>query len=135
MAIDYPAWIVLFTGVYAISASVGELRQPGFWVSMVDDLANTSAVRFIVGIMLIAIGGALYLVGSWASDDWALILVKLLGAWMVIEGALFLAIGDVFLRFASAMMGAATRVWVLISLLLGLVMAAFAAARLFVPLS
>ncbi|MEO1221850.1 MAG: hypothetical protein AAFY42_10940, partial [Pseudomonadota bacterium] len=82
-----------------------------------------------------AIGGALYLVGSWASDDWALILVKLLGAWMVIEGALFLAIGDVFLRFASAMMGAATRVWVLISLLLGLVMAAFAAARLFVPLS
>jgi hypothetical protein len=135
MAIDYPAWIVLFTGVYAISASVAELRQPGFWLSMVEDVTNSSAIRFVVGIMLIAIGGALYLIGPWASDDWMFILVKVLGAWMVIEGALILAVGDAFMRFASAMMGSATKLWVGISLLLGLAMAGFAAARLFAPLS
>ncbi|WP_421993090.1 hypothetical protein [Qipengyuania sp.] len=30
-AIDIPAWIALFFGLYALSAAIGELRMPGGW--------------------------------------------------------------------------------------------------------
>lgn len=123
---DYTAWIVLVIGIYAASASIGELRTPGMWLRMVDDLERSPAARFLTGIVCLAIGTPLYLAGSWASGDWMAFAVRLIGAWAVIEGALFLAVGEPFMAFSRRLMGTATRLWAWLSLLLGL--AAIAAA-------
>jgi len=127
---DIAAWIILLTGIYSIAASVGELRKPGMWLSMIDNIAGTVAIRFLTGIVLIAMGGAVYLVGSWDTDDWMVIVVKVLGGWMIIEGALFLAFGDAFIAFGRKMMAAATRVWALLSLVLGIALTIAAVLRL-----
>ena len=128
-SIDIPAWIVLLMGVYSMAAAIGEMRSPGMWVSMVDNLVDNPGLRFISGIMLIAIGGAIYLVGPWNSGDWMLIVAKLLGAWMVIEGALFIAVGDAFMTFAKRLMGSAAKLWTVIALLAGIAMVIVAALR------
>jgi len=126
---DYSAFIILLTGIYAISASIGELRSPGMWASMIDNLADVTALRFITGIVLIVMGGVAYAVGSWDMSDWVPVIVKVLGAWMVIEGALFLAVGDLFIEFGRRMMGAATKLWVSLSLLMGIAFVIAAALR------
>ncbi len=126
---DYSAFVILLTGIYAISASIGELRSPGMWASMIDNLADVTALRFITGIVLIVMGGVAYAVGSWDMSDWVPVIVKVLGAWMVIEGALFLAVGDLFIEFGRRMMGAATKLWVSLSLLMGIAFVIAAALR------
>lgn len=127
---DYPAWILLLFGIYAISAALGELFKPGFWTSMVDNVIEQPGLRFLIGIVLIALGGALYLVAPWDFSDWMLVAVKFVGAWMVVEGALFLAIGDKFLGFANRMMGAAPRLWAWLSLLIGIALVVVAELRI-----
>ena len=82
--LDYPAWIMLAFGIYALGAGLGELFKPGFWLSMVADLEAHPALRFITGIICVAIGTALYLVGPWGSGDWMLSAIKIIGACMVI---------------------------------------------------
>ena len=42
--------------------------------------------------------------------------IKIIGAWMVIEGALFLAFGDLLLKFAKSLMGLASRLWASLSI-------------------
>ena len=126
--IDYPAWIILAVGVYAAAAGIGEWRKPGFWMGMLDEVAQSAALRFLTGIFCIALGTALYLVAPWDMSDWMLVVIKLIGAWMVIEGALFLAFGDFFMGFAKRVMGIANRFWAGLSILLGV--AAIVAAEL-----
>ena len=117
---DYPAWVILAFGIYSFAAGVGELRSPGFWASMIDNIDKNPAVRFLAGIILIAIGAPLYLMGPWSDADWMLVVVKIIGAGMILEGALFLAFGDWFTRFARWLMGYASRLWVWIAILFGI---------------
>lgn len=129
-AFDYPAWIILVFGVYALAAGIGEIRAPGVWEKMVVDLERVTALRFLTGIICIGIGTPLYLIAPWGSTDWMVIAVKLIGGWMVIEGALFLAVGDWFVAFARRLMGAASRLWALLSVLIGLAAIVAAAVRI-----
>ncbi len=117
---DYPAWIVLAFGIYALAAGIGELRSPGFWERMAGNLHQLPALRFLTGLVCIAIGTALYLIEPWGRADWMLHAVKIVGAWMVVEGALFLAVGDWFIAFAKRLMGAAPRLWAILSILIGI---------------
>ena len=128
-SIDVPAWIVLLTGVYSMAAAIGEFRSPGMWMKMFNDLADAPGLRFVSGIMLIAMGGAIYLVGPWDSSDWMLVVAKFLGVWMIVEGALFIAFGDAFLNFARRLMGAAEKLWVAIAFLIGVGLTVAAALR------
>lgn len=118
--IDYPAWIIMAVGIYSLAAGIGELRNPGFWASMIADLERISAIRFITGLFLIAIGTAMYLIGPWGSDDWMRIAVKFIGGWMVIEGAIFLAFGDFMIAFSKRMMAIVNRFWAYLAVLIGL---------------
>ena len=61
---------------------------------MISNVAENPAIRFLIGIFLISIGTALYLVGSWNTTDQMVIFIKLVSLVMVIEGALFLAVGE-----------------------------------------
>lgn len=118
---DYPAWIILAMGLYALGAGLGELLRPGGWMAMVGELEKNHALRFVTGIICLAIGTALYLVEPWGRADWMLYVVKIIGAWMVVEGFVFLAAGEWLIGIAKRMMGYNPRLGAGISMLLGLV--------------
>ena len=119
-AADLPSWIILLLGIYSFAAGVGELRQPGLWSRMMWEVERSSALQFLTGVACIVIGGAIYLSNPWNPQDIGSILVTVLGAWILIEGVLFLAFGDVFLRFTGPLMRAVNKYWALASAGLGL---------------
>lgn len=126
---DISAWIALFVGLYALGAAVGELRSPGSWAAMLDGFENNEALRFLTGIVVLALGATIYLVNPWRPDDWLSIVVTVLGGGMVVEGLVILGFGRPFLHFASLMMGAVNRVWALLSAGLGIVLVCVAMLR------
>lgn len=119
-AYDIPAWIVLIFGIYSLSAGLGEWRANGLWARMVDEMEKFAALRFLAGIACLAIGAALYLIAPWGTGDWMAIMVKIIGGWMVIEGALFLAAPDALLALSRRMLTSATRLWAGLAILIGL---------------
>ena len=42
---DIPAWIALFVGLYSLAGAVGELRSPGLWLRLVEDIERSPATR------------------------------------------------------------------------------------------
>lgn len=129
---ELPAWIALFLGLYSLAAAVGELRAPGSWMAMVEDLEQSHAARFLTGIICLAVGAALYLAVPWqsaaASGDWLAVAVSVLGGLIVAEGLIFLAAGDRILALSRRMMGSHTSLWAGFA-------AVFGAGVLFVALS
>lgn len=126
---DISAWIALFIGLYALGAAIGELRSPGSWAAMLDEFETNEALRFLTGIVVLALGATIYLVNPWRPDDWLSIVVTVIGGGMVVEGVVILGFGRPFLHFASAMMGAVNRAWALLSAGLGLVLVCVAMLR------
>lgn len=126
---DIPAWIALFMGLYALGAAIGELRSPGSWAAMLDGFENNEALRFLTGIVVLALGAAIYLVNPYDPADWLSVVITLVGAGMVLEGVVILGFGRPFLHFASAMMGTVNRAWALLSAGLGLVLICAAMLR------
>ncbi len=126
---DIPAWIALFTGLYALGAAIGELRSPGSWAAMLDGFERNEALRFLTGIVLLALGAAIYLVNPWNPADWLSICVTVLGGGMALEGFIMLAWGRAFMHFASALLGAVNRVWALIAAGMGIVLICVALLR------
>lgn len=112
-------WITFFIGLYAVAAGIGEFRRPGFWAKMVQEFRENNALQFLTGMVTLAIGATIYLVNPWNPGDLLSILITVLGAWIFVEGALILAVGDWFLSFASKMMGAANRLWAGLSIVIG----------------
>lgn len=113
-------WITFFIGLYAVAAGIGEFRRPGFWAKMVREIRESSALRFLTGMVTLAVGATIYLVNPWNPGDLLSILITVLGGWIFIEGALILAVGDWFLNFASKLMGTANRIWAGFSIVVGL---------------
>jgi hypothetical protein len=130
-AADIPAWIALLMAVYALGASAGELLRPGSWNAMLDSFGNSPATSFLTGMVLIAMGGAIYLVTPvWADADWLALLVKVMGGSMVVEGFAVLAISHTFMTFARKLVGNAGRSWALFSLVIGAALAAVSLNRI-----
>ncbi len=119
-------WITFFIGLYAVAAGLGEFRRPGFWAKMVMEFRESRALQFLTGMVTLALGATIYLVNPWVPGDLLSILITVLGAWIFVEGALILAFGDWFLKFAGKLMGATNRIWASFSIAIGLV-AIFAA--------
>lgn len=113
-------WITFFIGLYAVAAGLGEFRRPGFWARMVQEFRESHALQFLTGFVTLAIGATIYLVNPWNPSDLLSILITVLGAWIFIEGALILAVGDWFLTFAGKLMGSASRLWAGLSVVIGL---------------
>lgn len=126
---DISAWIALFMGLYAFGAAVGELRSPGSWAAMLEGFENNEALRFLTGIVVLALGAAIYLVNPWNPLDWLSVLVTLMGAGMALEGVVILAFGRPFLHFASQLFGVVNRGWALLSAGIGIVLVCVALLR------
>lgn len=127
--IDIPAWIILFVGLYSLTASIGEWRSPGTWKAMLADFERSAGLRFVTGFFLLSLGAAIYTVNPWRPDDWLSILVTVLGGIMALEGALILAMGDRFLGFSRWLIGRANRAWAAFSALLGVALIVVATLR------
>lgn len=124
------AWIALFTGLYALAAAVGELREPGSWAKMLDEFVASPALRLVTGLMCIFGGAAIYLVNPWIPADWLAIVVSVLGGWIVAEGLLIIAAGDRFLGFARKLIAKGGTAWAGFSALFGAVFIIAALSRL-----
>ncbi|TIX49740.1 hypothetical protein [Alteraurantiacibacter aquimixticola] len=124
------AWIALFLGLYAVGAAIGELRSPGSWAAMLEDFEEHEGLRFLTGIVVLALGAAIYLVNPWNPADWLSVLVTVMGGGMALEGVVILGFGRPFLHFAASMLGAVNRVWALIAGVLGVVLVCIALLRL-----
>jgi len=125
-----PAWIALFMGLYALSASIGELLNPGTWQKMLEDFGANTGLSFLTGIVCIGLGGLIYLASPWNPDDWLAVLVTVMGAGMAAEGCVMLAFGERFYRFARALLGTFNKGWAWLSALLGVALIAVAILRL-----
>jgi hypothetical protein len=125
---DTPAWIALFVGLYSLAAGFGELRNPGLWAKMTDDIERSPALLFLTGMYCLAIGAAIYLVTPWREGDWLSIVISVMGGFMVAEGLVFLAAGKQFIGFWKGLLSSRMNLWAGMSVLLG-------AAILFVALS
>lgn len=124
------AWIMFFIGLYSLAAAAGELRSPNTWWAMLKDFERSAALRFLTGLLVLALGAAVYLVNPWLPGDWLSVVVSALGGVMIAEGLLILAAGDRFLHVARALIGRAGRAWAGLSALLGIAMILLAMSRL-----
>lgn len=115
------AWITFFIGLYSLAAGIGEFRQPGFWAGMVREVRASSAIQFLVGLVTITIGAAIYLVNPYNPKDILSILITVIGAVIFLEGAAILAFGNWFMGIAGKMMNSGNKVWAGLSILLGVV--------------
>lgn len=127
---DVSAWIAFFVGLYALAAAAGELRSPNTWWTMLKDFERSPALRFLTGLVTLALGATIYLVNPWRPDDWLAIAVSVVGGVAVAEGLLILAAGERFLHFARALIGRAGRAWAGLAALLGIGAIVVAMARL-----
>jgi len=128
--LDIPAWIALFLGLYALAAAVGEFRQPGMWMAMLQELERSAALAFLTGLICIALGAAIYLVSPWRPGDWLSVTISVIGGLCAVEGMLILAAGDRFLGLARSVFTHARRVWAGLSALVGFALILTALARL-----
>ncbi|MDA7787977.1 hypothetical protein N8940_01955 [Sphingomonadaceae bacterium] len=128
---DIPAWIALFAGLYALSASIGEFVHPGGWGKMAKEVTASYGLRFVIGIMLIALGAAVYLVTPWMPSDWLSVVITALGGLMVLEGCAMLAFGHEWMKLAGGMLTSAGRIWAALSGIIGLALIAAALLRLY----
>lgn len=117
---DIPAWFALFLGLYALAAAAGELRAPNTWWMMLKEFERSPALRFITGLVTLALGATIYLVNPWRPGDWLAVTVSVLGGVAVAEGLLILAAGDRFVHFGRALLGRAGRAWAALAALFGI---------------
>ena len=125
-----PAWIVLFMGVYAFAAAMGELRLPGTWAGILSDLEQSPGLRFIAGFFTLTLGAIVYLVTPWRPDDWLFVAVSAVGGVMVAEGILLLAAGERFVTISRRLVAGASEVWAGASAVLGAGLIFIALSRL-----
>lgn len=124
---EISAWIILFIGLYSLAAGAGELRAPGGWAAMLEDFEQHPGLRFLAGLVTLALGAAIYLVNPWRPGDWLAIIVSVIGGVMIVEGVLLLASGDRLIHFSRKLIGKSTKGWAGFAALLGAacVLAAF----------
>lgn len=106
------------------------MRSPGGWAVMLKDFERSPALRFLTGLVTLALGATIYLVNPWRPEDWLAIVVSVIGGIAIAEGLLILAAGERFLSMGRALLGRGGRVWAGFSALFGFAMLLVALSRL-----
>lgn len=118
-AADIPAWIALFLGLAILAVCVAELRQPGGWMKLVEELEASFALRFVTGFLTLAFGAAVYLVTPWDRADWLSMLVTVIGGLGAAKGLLILAAPDRIMGLGRRILGTRSTLIAGIDALLG----------------
>ena len=117
---DATAWTSLLLGLFLFASAIGELRRPGTWRAMLQEVEQSSALQLTLGIIELALGAAVYLANPWNPQDWLAAFMTIIGGLMIIEAVIFLAIADLYLRFWLPRIGTNWRGWAVVSFLIGL---------------
>ncbi|UIP07716.1 hypothetical protein LY632_04775 [Erythrobacter sp. SDW2] len=118
-AADMSAWIALFLGLAIMAASVAELRAPGGWMKLVEELEASFALRFVAGFVTVMFGALVYLANPWDRGDWLSVLVTVIGGIGVAKGLLILAAPDRIMGLGRRILGNRSTVIAGIDALLG----------------
>lgn len=127
-ASDMSAWIALFLGLAIMAVSVAELRAPGGWMKLVEELEASFALRFVTGFFTVMFGAIVYLANPWDGGDWLSVLVTVIGGIGVTKGLMILAAPDRIMGLGRRILGSRSTLIAGIDALLG-------AALLFAALS
>jgi uncharacterized protein YjeT (DUF2065 family) len=107
-------------GLYMIVVGIGGLVAPQRWRAMMDDLDRSPGLVMALGFAVFAVGAALVLIHSIWTDPLAII-VSLVGYAALIEGALLLAVPGPLLKVGFWSLPF-TRVWAIVSIVLGILL-------------
>lgn len=124
-----PAWTALFLGIFALFAGIGELRKPGHWQKMLEEISASPALQILTALIELVLGAIVYLVNPWASPDWLSSAMSVLGGVMCLEAIVILAFSDVYTAFWLRRFGPLSKLWVAISMLFGLALIVLAIPR------
>ena len=101
-------WIALFLGLYILAAVYAELKRPGNWAGMIEEMSGSKSLRLLAGIIAFTMGAAIYLVTPWRPDDWLSVAVTILGALAVAKGVLLIAASDGTLKLFKRVLSGKT---------------------------
>lgn len=114
-----PAWTSLFLGLFALFAGIGELRKPGHWEKMLQEIAASPALQLVTALIELFMGAVIYLANPWASPDWLSGVMSVLGGLMVLEALVVLAFSDLYVAFWLRRFGPLSRLWAWLSIVIG----------------
>ena len=92
--------LAAFVGLYLIAAGIGLLREQGSYSKMMNELKDNTALGFVTGAFVLALGAAMVAV----HDVWTgplAIIVSVIAWWTLIKGFCLLAIRNQFLAWAN----------------------------------
>lgn len=107
-------------GLYWIAAGIGLLMAPERMRAMVDDLVRVPGLTYGIGLGVFAIGTAI-LIPHHVLYDPLSVIVTALAALFALEGLLLIAVPGLLVRVAQPFLSH-TRVWAVVSLVLGVLM-------------
>lgn len=103
-------WIALFLGLYILAAVYAELKRPGNWAGMIEEMSGSPSLRLLAGIIAFTMGVAIYLTTPWRPDDWLSVTVTILGALAVAKGVLLIVASDATLGIWTRLLSGKTTV-------------------------
>lgn len=127
--VEAPSWSALFLGLFLFFCALGELRRPGSWRAMVEELGASPGFQIMTGLFEMTLGVAVYLCNRAAPPDWLAVLMMVLGGVMVIEAVVITAFTDLLLPVWRRVLGGAAKAWAIFGLLAGAGLMAAGLAR------
>jgi len=111
------AWLSVLLGAWLLAGGLGAIARGNLWPEIVADFERSPALVAITGAVAFAVGALIVTFHNlWASP--AAIIVSAAGWMAVLEGLTLLAVPDLWLRLARAVMKGA-KIWGVVMLVLG----------------
>lgn len=93
--------LAAFVGLYLIAAGIGLLREQDSYSKMMNELKDNTALGFVTGAFVLALGAAMVAVHNLWTGPLATI-VSVIAWWTLIKGFCLLATRNKFLALANA---------------------------------
>ncbi|TCM19825.1 hypothetical protein EDF56_103470 [Novosphingobium sp. PhB165] len=119
-------WSALLLGLFTLFTSLGELRRPGHWQKLLDEITRSPALQLLTAMIEFPVGVAIWFLNPWPSPDWLSRVMNVIGVLMGAEALLILAIPDRYLGVWIRRFSPLSRVWAWISAAFGLALIAAA---------
>lgn len=107
-------------GLYMIVIGIGGIVSPQRWRAMMDDLERSPGLVMALGFAVFVVGTTLVLIHSIWRDPLSII-VSVIGYVALIEGALLLAVPGPLIKVGRWSLNF-TRVWAVVSIVLGILL-------------
>ena len=116
---NIPALLALVLGLFYMAAAIGELRRPGQWRKMIEEIATSQLGQLLGGAAALAIGALLIALVPMRAEDWLNLWLFGLGCIALLEGVTVLIMPDKMTLISRLIMRHGSRPVALITLLLG----------------